>query len=126
MEVNFFAPIELTRAALPLLAAGTAPCIVNVGSISGIRWTGVPYIANFAEVEVDKNSGAVRVQRVVCAQEMGLVINPAGATIQMEGCITMGLGYALSEEVRFKDGEVLVADNGSEDGSQDAAQAAVI
>jgi len=46
------------------------------------------------------------VKRVLCAQEMGLVINPAGARIQMEGCITMGLGYALSEEIHFGNGEV--------------------
>jgi CO/xanthine dehydrogenase Mo-binding subunit len=38
---------------------------------------------------------------------MGLVINPQGATIQMEGCITMGLGYALSEDLRFRGGEIL-------------------
>jgi CO/xanthine dehydrogenase Mo-binding subunit len=38
---------------------------------------------------------------------MGLVINPEGATIQMEGCITMGLGYALSESIHFKGEEVL-------------------
>jgi CO/xanthine dehydrogenase Mo-binding subunit len=37
---------------------------------------------------------------------MGLVINPAGAKIQMEGGITMGLGYALSEEIHFKDGAI--------------------
>ena len=35
------------------------------------------------------------------------MINPQGATLQMEGCITMGLGYALAEEVRFRDGQVL-------------------
>ncbi len=64
------------------------------------------YNAWIAEVEVDKTSGAVQVKRVVCAQEMGLVINPEGARIQMEGCITMGMGYALAEEVHFKGGEV--------------------
>ncbi len=63
-------------------------------------------VAWIAEVEVDKTSGVVEVKRVVCAQEMGLVINPEGARIQMEGCITMGLGYALAEEVHFKGGEV--------------------
>ena len=36
-----------------------------------------------------------------------MVINPEGAKIQMEGCITMGLGYALTEEVHFKGGRVL-------------------
>ena len=63
-------------------------------------------MATVAEVEVDKTSGAVRVGRVVCAQDMGLCVNPEGATIQMEGCITMGLGYALSEEIRFSGGTI--------------------
>jgi CO/xanthine dehydrogenase Mo-binding subunit len=65
------------------------------------------YIATIAEVEVDKNTGRVQVKRVVCAQDMGQVINPEGATIQIEGCIMMGLGYALTEEVHFKGREVL-------------------
>jgi isoquinoline 1-oxidoreductase len=64
------------------------------------------YVAHIAEVEVDKN-GNVQVKRVVCAQDMGLVINPEGAKIQVEGCITMGLGYALAEEIRFKGGKIL-------------------
>jgi CO/xanthine dehydrogenase Mo-binding subunit len=38
---------------------------------------------------------------------MGLSINPEGAKIQMEGCTTMGLGYALSEDIHFKGGEIL-------------------
>ncbi len=64
-------------------------------------------VALCAEVTVDKASGHVQVTRVVCAQDMGLVVNPAGATIQTEGGITMGLGYALRESVRFKGGDVL-------------------
>lgn len=64
------------------------------------------YVAHMAEVEVDKNTGSVRVKRVVCAQDMGLCVNPEGARLQMEGAITMGLGYALSEEVRFTGGEI--------------------
>jgi CO/xanthine dehydrogenase Mo-binding subunit len=48
----------------------------------------------------------VDVKRVVCAQDMGVVVNPDGAEMQMEGCITMGLGYALTEEIHFKDGEI--------------------
>jgi nicotinate dehydrogenase subunit B len=63
-------------------------------------------VATIAEVEVDKNTGAVQVKKVVCAQDMGLAINPEGATIQMEGCITMGLGYALKEDIRFRGGEI--------------------
>jgi nicotinate dehydrogenase subunit B len=64
------------------------------------------YVATMAEVAVDKKSGSVRVKRVVCAQDMGQVINPEGAKAQIEGCITMGLGYALAEEIHFKGGRI--------------------
>jgi CO/xanthine dehydrogenase Mo-binding subunit len=59
-----------------------------------------------AEVEVERTSGSVAVKRVVCVQDMGVVVNPDGAATQMEGCITMGLGYALSEEIHFSNGEI--------------------
>jgi nicotinate dehydrogenase subunit B len=65
------------------------------------------YVATLAEVEVDKDSGRVTVKRVVCAQDLGLVINPDGARMQMEGCIMMGLGPALTEEIRFNGGDIL-------------------
>lgn len=64
------------------------------------------YVATIAEVQVDKVTGDVKVKKVVCAQDMGLAINPEGAKIQMEGCITMGLGYALKEDIHFKNGEI--------------------
>jgi isoquinoline 1-oxidoreductase len=63
------------------------------------------YVATMAEVEVGA-SGFIKVKRVVCAQDMGRVINPDGARAQMEGCITMGLGYCLREEVHFRGGDV--------------------
>ncbi len=64
-------------------------------------------VAAMAEVAVDRKTGQVKVKRVVVAQDMGVVVNPDGARQQVEGCVTMGLGYALSEEVRFKNGKVL-------------------
>jgi CO/xanthine dehydrogenase Mo-binding subunit len=64
-------------------------------------------VAMFADVKVERATGEVHVQRIVCVQDMGLVVNPAGAAIQAEGGITMGLGYTLRESVRFKGGEVL-------------------
>jgi nicotinate dehydrogenase subunit B len=84
---------------------GKAPSGRGYGMASGID--AGTYVAHMAEVEVDKKSGQVRVKRVVCAQDMGLSINPEGAKIQIEGCITMGLGYALSEDIHFKGGEIL-------------------
>lgn len=64
------------------------------------------YVAMFAEVVVDASTGHVQVERVACAQDMGLVVNPDGARTQIEGSIAMGLGYALSEGLRFKDGAI--------------------
>ncbi len=65
------------------------------------------YVATMAEVRVDKHTGAVRAERIVCAQDTGEVINPEGVRMQIEGCLTMGLGYCLTEEIRFKDGRIL-------------------
>jgi isoquinoline 1-oxidoreductase len=65
------------------------------------------YVATMAEVEVDQESGKVRVKRIVCAQDMGLAINPEGARIQIEGSLMMGLGYTLAEEVHFDGGRIL-------------------
>jgi len=59
------------------------------------------YIAACAEVEVNPATGAIRVKRVACAQDSGIAVNPDGATLQIEGCIMMGLGYTLTEEMHF-------------------------
>jgi isoquinoline 1-oxidoreductase len=64
-------------------------------------------VATMAEVRVDKTSGKVTVVRIVCAQDMGVIINPTGAKMQIEGGLSMGLGYSLSEELRFHGGEIL-------------------
>ena len=71
------------------------------------------YVATMTEVKVDKASGKVSVLRMVCAQDMGIIVNPDGAKMQIEGGLTMGLGYALSEEVRFQGGAVLDRSFGS-------------
>jgi nicotinate dehydrogenase subunit B len=62
------------------------------------------YIAEIAEVKVDK--GNVKVKRIFAAQDMGISVNPEGSRMQMEGCIMMGLGYALSEDISFKGGQI--------------------
>jgi isoquinoline 1-oxidoreductase len=65
------------------------------------------YVALIADVTVDSATGRVKVDRVVCVQDMGVVVNPDGARMQMEGCIAMGLGYVFSEEIRFEGGKIL-------------------
>jgi isoquinoline 1-oxidoreductase len=64
------------------------------------------YVAEIAEVKLDK-ANSLTVKRIICAQDMGVAINPFGATMQMEGCIMMGLGYSLMEDIRFKGGQIL-------------------
>lgn len=64
-------------------------------------------VAAMGDIEADKSSGQCRMKRVVVAQDMGQVINPEGAKMQMEGCVMMGLGYALTEMIHFRDGEIL-------------------
>ncbi len=54
--------------------------------------------AQFAEVEVDLDTGIVRVLRIVAAHDAGRIINPTLAESQLEGGIIQGLGYALFEE----------------------------
>jgi len=82
-----------------------APSGRGVGVACGID--AGSYDTLMVEVAVDKATGRVTVARVVCAQDQGVVVNPEGSLQQIEGCITMGLGYTFSEEIRFKGGEVL-------------------
>lgn len=70
----------------------------------GDFWTDdspAPFFAQFVEIEVDTETGQVRVTQAVNALDLGKAINPALATGQVEGAVTMALGYALSEEVKF-------------------------
>lgn len=63
------------------------------------------YLAQVAEVEVAKN-GEVRVHRVVCAVDCGIVVNPDTVKAQMEGGIMFGLSAALFNQITIKDGRV--------------------
>lgn len=53
----------------------------------------------FAEVEVNTETGEVRVLRIVAAHDVGRAINPTIVEGQIEGSIVQGLGYALSEDL---------------------------
>ncbi len=65
------------------------------------------WVAVMIEVKVNEKTGKVQPIRAVCSQDMGLCVNPQGSIIQAEGCVTMGMGYALSEDVEFKGGDVI-------------------
>jgi len=63
------------------------------------------FVAQVAEVQVAKD-GEVRVKRVVCAVDCGVVVNPDTVKAQMEGGIMFGLTAALFSEITLKDGRV--------------------
>ena len=60
-----------------------------------------PFAAQFAEVTVDIETGAVTVERLVMAVDSGVIVNPLTASGQIEGGMTQALGYAVCEEMRY-------------------------
>jgi xanthine dehydrogenase molybdenum-binding subunit len=64
------------------------------------------FAAQAAEVEVDLETGEVRVLRVIAASDVGRAINPLGLLGQIEGGVMMGLGSALTEEFIVDEGQV--------------------
>jgi nicotinate dehydrogenase subunit B len=64
------------------------------------------YVATFAEIAVDKTSGAVRVVRLVEAFECGAIVNPDGLRNQVVGAMIQGLGGALFEAIEFENGRI--------------------
>ncbi len=60
-----------------------------------------PFGACFAEVEVDLDTGMVRVTDIASAIDVGRAINPDLVEGQIVGCAAMGIGYALTEEMLF-------------------------
>jgi len=68
------------------------------------------YVAMGMEVAVDRSTGKVSVERVVCAHDCGQMINPDGVKSQVEGCIIQTLSRALYEEVKFDKSHVTSTD----------------
>ena len=65
------------------------------------------YVANCAEVAVDRASGKVKLVRVVTAFECGAIVNPDGLKNQVEGSVIQGIGGALFEAIDFENGKIL-------------------
>jgi CO/xanthine dehydrogenase Mo-binding subunit len=94
--------------------------IVGLGSIESKRlWAGDasgdgkaftapgwPFGAQAVEVEVDRETGVVKLIRVASAHDVGKAINPMALTSQIQGGIMMGLGYALWEGLLFEEGKI--------------------
>ncbi len=97
------------RGGSPVLGKGTfIPAseladATRYGNISGTYAFG----AQAAEVEVNKETGEVRVLRIAAAHDVGRPLNLATTEGQIEGATIQGMGYALSEEVQYEEGVML-------------------
>jgi CO/xanthine dehydrogenase Mo-binding subunit len=68
------------------------------------------YVATVMEVAVEPATGVIRVRRVTCAHDCGLIINPDALRNQVEGLIVQTLSRALHEEVKFDRARVTSVD----------------
>lgn len=76
---------------------GVEPMIVHGSWQQGLSSSGVGGV-QFAEVEVDTETGLITVKKITCVQDCGLIIDKLTAESQVNGGIIMGMGYALYEE----------------------------
>ena len=65
------------------------------------------YATQVADVEVDTETGQVKVIRVAAAHDVGKAINPVNVEQQIEGAVVQAMGYAIMEDVQLKDGKTL-------------------
>lgn len=86
--------------------AGQAPGLRVGRGIAGGIYKGVSYAAAVAEVEVNTQTGAVRVRALWCAHDCGRVINPDQVRAQTEGNLVWCIGTVLMEELPFAQGQV--------------------
>lgn len=85
--------------------------VIMANATFGSKETPRPFMAGFAEVDVDKTTGEVDLINYVLVADCGTVINPTLARIQAEGGLTQGIGLALFEDVKYTDTGKLITDN---------------
>jgi CO/xanthine dehydrogenase Mo-binding subunit len=65
------------------------------------------YVAEAVDLEVDTETGDIKILKIYCADDVGRAINPMQVVGQIEGCVVQAAGYALMENFIQKDGYVL-------------------
>ena len=83
---------------------------VMTGRGVALALRGGTYVATFAEVEVRRRTGALRVKRLVCAHDCGLIVNPDALRGTIQANLIQSLGRTLKEEVTFDNNKVTSAD----------------
>ena len=85
--------------------------VLMANATFGMKESPRPFLAGFAEVEVNKNTGQVKVINYVAVVDCGTVINPNLARVQVEGGITQGIGMALYEDVKYSSSGKLITNS---------------
>jgi nicotinate dehydrogenase subunit B len=96
------------RRSSPKTNSGTAEILTGRGVAFGPRRG--TYVATIAEVQVNRRTGAVRVQRLVCAHDCGLIVNPDGLCGTIEANLIQSMSRSLYEEVLFDGSNVTSVD----------------
>jgi putative selenate reductase molybdopterin-binding subunit len=101
--------VTLQEIALECLYGQEKTLIIGTGS-HATKESPPPFLAMFAEVEVDTETGVIHPIEIVTAVDVGKALNPDICEGQIEGAVAQGLGYALTEEIQTgPDGRVLNA-----------------
>jgi nicotinate dehydrogenase subunit B len=97
--------------ARPSPGTGTSAAVARGRGVSFVHYKhSETYVAMAMEVAVERASGRIMVERVVCAHDCGQIINPYGVRAQVEGGILQTLSRMLLEEVMFDRSRVLSVD----------------
>ena len=81
----------------------SAPEVSCVGDQGLSGWAGPQFSCHAVRIRLDRDTGVVRVLEVSAAHDSGIIINPTGASGQVEGGVMMGIGQALTEGTAFGD-----------------------
>ncbi|WP_090554225.1 xanthine dehydrogenase family protein molybdopterin-binding subunit [Natronincola ferrireducens] len=92
--------ISLDEIAQRVISGEGKSQLIGHGSFGGDT-SPAPFIAGFAEVEIDKETGKIDLIDYIAVIDCGTVINPNLATIQAEGGLVQGIGMALFEDVVY-------------------------
>jgi CO/xanthine dehydrogenase Mo-binding subunit len=90
-------------------ARGKAPLSCQGENTPGGPSNRTSFVAHFAEVAVDRETGQVRLKRLVTAHDVGTIVNPIMHQGQIEGGLVQAIGQAMSEQIVLKDGAVITA-----------------
>ena len=105
MQEALFRTVPLNEVAARVFSATREPMIGEMTYASTTPEI-TSYCAQVAEVEVDPETGEVKVNKIVTAHDVGTILNPLTHQGQIDGGVIQGLGYALMEELTTEEGRI--------------------